>query len=158
VIMEPGRSIAANAGVLLTRVRYIKEAGDHRVAIVDAGMNAFARVALYDSFHLLWPVRPHDALMPPDRPSRRGVPGLRTYDIAGPVCESSDYLARERALPPLKEGELVCVFGAGAYGMAMASQYNSSPRPAEILVDVDEARLIRRRETYADLISAELEL
>jgi diaminopimelate decarboxylase len=84
--------------------------------------------------------------------------GLRSYDIAGPICESTDYLARERELPPLTEGDLVCIFGAGAYGMAMASQYNSVPRPAEILVDADAVRTIRRRETYADLIEEELNL
>jgi diaminopimelate decarboxylase len=158
VIMEPGRSIAANAGVLLTRVRYIKDAGDRRVAIVDAGMNSFARVALYEAFHFLWPVRPRDALVPPSRSRWPTLVGLRSYDIAGPVCESTDYLARGRELPPLREGDLLCVFGAGAYGMAMASQYNSSPRPPEVLVEVDAVRTIRRRETYVDLISAELGL
>jgi diaminopimelate decarboxylase len=158
VIMEPGRSIAANAGVLLTRVRYIKDAGDHRVAIVDTGMNNLIRAALYDSFHFIWPVRPHDALVPPSRSGRVELTGLRSYDIAGPICESTDYLARERELPPLTEGDLVCIFGAGAYGMAMASQYNSVPRPAEILVDADAVRTIRRRETYADLIEEELNL
>jgi diaminopimelate decarboxylase len=158
VIMEPGRSIAANAGVLLTRVRYLKTAGDRRVAIVDAGMSDFVRVALYGAFHFIWPVRPRDALAPPDRSRRVRRNGLRSYDIAGPICESTDYLAHGRELPPLKEGELICVFDAGAYGMAMASQYNSSPRPPEIMVDGNTARTIRRRETYADLIAAELDL
>lgn len=158
VIAEPGRSIAANAGVLLARIRYIKEAGDRRVAIVDTGMNHLVRAALYDSFHFIWPVRPHDALIPEARSERPDLMGLRAYDIAGPICESTDYLARGRALPELKEDDLLCIFGAGAYGMAMASQYNSSPRPAEILVDADSLRTIRRRETYADLVEAELNL
>ncbi|MGH8904453.1 MAG: diaminopimelate decarboxylase [Egibacteraceae bacterium] len=156
VVMEPGRSIAANAGVLLTRVRYIKDAGPHRIAIVDAGMNNLIRAALYDSFHFIWPVRPFGGLIPPSRAGRLELDGLRRYDIAGPICESTDYLARERDLPELAESDLLCVFGAGAYGMAMASQYNSVPRPPEVLVDDDKARLIRRRETYADLVEAEL--
>ncbi len=158
VVMEPGRSIAANAGVLLTRVRFIKDAGPHRVAIVDAGMNNLIRAALYDSFHFMWPVRPADALVPPGRSESVALPGLSSYDIAGPICESTDYLARERDLPSLAEGDLICIFGAGAYGMAMASQYNSSLRPAEVLVDGATSRLIRRRDTYADLIEAELGL
>ncbi|MEU7230730.1 diaminopimelate decarboxylase [Streptomyces chrestomyceticus] len=156
VIMEPGRTIAANAGALLTRVRFIKQAGDRRVAVVDAGMNTLIRAALYDSFHFLWPVRPCDGLVPPHRAGRLHLPGLIRYDIAGPICETTDYLARDRELPPLAEGDLMCIFGAGAYGMAMASQYNATPRPPEILVDEERATLIRRRETYADLIEAEL--
>lgn len=158
VVMEPGRSIAANAGVLLTRVRYLKDAGRHRVAIVDAGMNNLIRAALYDSFHFMWPVRPVDRLAPPTRSGWIDLPGLTGYDIAGPICESTDYLARERRLPTLAEGDVICIFGAGAYGMAMASQYNSSLRPAEVLVDGSTSRLIRRRDTYADLIEAELGL
>ncbi len=158
VIMEPGRSIAANAGVLLTRIRYVKDAGDRRVAIVDAGMNNLIRAALYDSFHFMWPVQPQDGLIPPSRAERLELPGLRRYDIAGPICESTDYLARGRALPPLTAGDLLCIFGAGAYGMTMASQYNAIPRPPEILVDESTSMLIRRRETYADLIAAEVAL
>jgi diaminopimelate decarboxylase len=156
IIMEPGRTIAANAGVLLARVRYLKDAGDHRVVIVDAGMNNLIRAALYDAFHFIWPVQPHRALLPPNRAGHLEMDGLRIYDIAGPICESTDYLARGRALPPLAEGDLICIFGTGAYGMAMASQYNSVPRSPEILVAGETARLIRRRETYADLIEAEL--
>ncbi|MGW4894392.1 diaminopimelate decarboxylase [Kitasatospora sp. NPDC004240] len=156
VVMEPGRSIAANAGVLVTRVRYLKDAGEHRLAIVDAGMNNLIRAALYDSFHFMWPVRPDGGLVPARREGQVTMDGLTRYDVAGPICESTDYLARGRDLPSLGEGDLLCIFGAGAYGMAMASQYNSSLRPAEVLVDGGEARLIRRRDTYADLVEAEL--
>ncbi|MEN3281482.1 MAG: diaminopimelate decarboxylase [Solirubrobacteraceae bacterium] len=156
VITEPGRSIAANGGVLLTTVRYLKQAGDRQVAVVDAGMNNLIRAALYDSFHFVWPVRPAGAMVPPSRSRDLELAGLHSYDIAGPICESSDYLARARRLPPLAEGDLLCIFGAGAYGMAMASQYNSTPRPPELLVDGAATRVIRRRETYADLVAAEL--
>lgn len=156
VVMEPGRSIAANAGVLLTKVQYLKQAGDRRVAIVDTGMNNLVRAALYDSFHFMWPVRPAGGIVPPRRAVQLELAGLQRYDIAGPICESTDYLGRDRRLPALAEGDLICIFGAGAYGMSMASQYNATPRPPELLVDGTQTRLIRRRETYADLIDAEL--
>lgn len=158
VIMEPGRSIAANAGVLLTRVRYLKSAGPRTVAIVDAGMTNLIRAALYDAFHFMWPVRPDGGLVPPNRTEDLRLEHSQEYDVAGPICESSDYLARARSLPRLGEGDLLAVFGAGAYGMAMASQYNSSLRPAEVLVEGDGSRLIRRRDTYHDLVAAELDL
>ncbi|MFB7511950.1 MULTISPECIES: diaminopimelate decarboxylase [unclassified Streptomyces] len=158
VVMEPGRSIAANAGILLTRVRYLKQAGDRTVAIVDAGMNNLIRAAFYDAFHFMWPVRPADGVIPPARTESLRLDGSVTYDVAGPICESSDYLARDRALPALREGDLIAVFGAGAYGMTMASQYNSSLRPAEVLVEGFDSRLIRRRDTYEDLVAAELGL
>lgn len=156
VVMEPGRAIAANAGVLLTQVRYIKTAGTLCVAVVDAGMSTLIRPVLYDAFQFIWPVQPVGGLVPPRRAARLEMPGLRPYDIAGPICESTDYLARGRELPELAEGSLLCIFGAGAYGMVMASQYNAIPRPPEVLVDQDETRLIRRRETYADLVEAEV--
>jgi diaminopimelate decarboxylase len=156
IVLEPGRSIAANAGVMLAGVHYLKQAGDHRVAVVDAGMHNLIRAALYDSFHFMWPTRPRDGAIPPQRSSGVSLPGLVPYDVVGPVCESTDYLARARALPELTGGDRLCIFGAGAYGMAMASQYNAIPRPAEVLVDGSEATVIRRRETYADLIAAEL--
>jgi diaminopimelate decarboxylase len=156
VILEPGRSIAANAGVLLTRVRYLKTAGDRVVAIVDAGMSHLIRAALYDTFHFIWPVTPRGGLVPPLRTRRPDLPNLAPYDLAGPICESSDYLAKSRELPPLQVGDLLCVFTTGAYGMTMASHYNSAPRPPEVLLDGSTARLIRRRETYADLVEPEL--
>jgi len=154
-IMEPGRSIAANAGILVTRVLYRKRSGDRDFVIVDAGMTDLLRPALYDAWHFIWPVRP-----PPDlAPAARGedVPGdgLAPVTVVGPVCETTDCFARDRLLPPLKPGDLLAVFTAGAYGMSMAGQYNSRPRPPEVLVEGDRFRLIRRRETYDDLVACE---
>jgi diaminopimelate decarboxylase len=158
VVLEPGRSVAANAGVLLTRVRWLKQAGDRTVAVLDAGMSQLMRVAMYDSFHFVWPVAPGHAFVPPSRTMRLDLPGLVPYDLAGPICESSDYLARNRHLPPLRPDDVLAIFGSGAYGMTMASQYNAIPRAAEVLVDGGTARLVRRRETYADLVAAELDV
>lgn len=155
VIVEPGRSIAANAGILLTRVLRVKESDAQRFVIVDAAMNDLIRPALYGAFHFVWPVNagPHQ---PRSRAARQPFPGLVRSDVVGPICETGDFLARGRELPPLRPGDLLAVFGAGAYGMVMASQYNSRPRAPEILVDGHTARLIRRRETYVDLAAAEL--
>lgn len=157
VIMEPGRSVMANAGVLLTRIRRIKDAGDRRVAVVDAGMNDLLRVALYDASHFIWPVHPAEGHLPPRWSSSNGATHLTRYDVAGPLCESSDYFVQDRLLPPLDAGQLLCVYTAGAYGMAMANQYNTIPRCPEVLVDGTDAVLIRRRETYADLMAPELD-
>lgn len=154
VIMEPGRTIAANAGILLTSVRYLKQAGDRRVAIVDAGMTHLMRTAMYDSYHFMWPVHAGD--LPPASRSPEKSDSLVEYDVVGPICESSDYLAKGRALPELSSGDLLAIFTAGAYGMTMTSNYNSQPRPAEVLVQGDRMRLIRRRETYEDLVALEL--
>jgi diaminopimelate decarboxylase len=156
VILEPGRSIAANAGVLVAGVRHLKVAGDHRLAVVDAGMNNLIRSALYDAFHFMWPTRPRGGAIPPGRSAAVTLPGLRPLDVVGPVCESTDYLARQRDLPELQRDDRLCIFGAGAYGMAMASQYNGIPRPPEVLVSGADVTLIRRRETYQDLVAAEL--
>jgi len=158
VLIEPGRAVAANAGVLLTEILFLKEAGNRHVAIVDAGMSSFMRTAVYDAFHFIWPIEPDEDHVPPRRAEHLELDGLRTIDVAGPVCESSDYLGRSRDLPRLASGEVLCVFGAGAYGMAMASHYNSMPRPPEVLIDGGEAQLIRRRETYSDLVEAEFSL
>jgi len=154
VILEPGRSIAANAGVLLTRVLHIKHSGERRFVIVDASMNELIRPALYGAYHFIWPV---DAggRVPRDRSEDQPFDDLRPCDVVGPVCESADFLAKHRALPPLRRGDLLAVFSAGAYAMSMASQYNSRPRAAEVLVDRDDVRLIRRRETYDDLVATE---
>lgn len=156
VILEPGRTIAANAGILLTTVRYLKQAGDRQVAIVDAGMTHLVRAAMYDSYHFIWPVTPEAGALPRARGGQREDDGLVAYDVAGPICETSDYLAKGRALPALHSGEVLAVFSAGAYGMTMASNYNGQPRPAEALVDGDQATLIRRRESYQDLVALEL--
>lgn len=150
-ILEPGRSIAANAGVLLTRVLYVKESGRRKFIVCDAGMNTLIRPALYGSFHFVWPVTVADAHVPPARTERPPLEGLEPCDVVGPLCESGDFLAKDRPLPPVARGDLLAVFGAGAYGMSMASRYNSHPLPAEVLVENDRARIIRRRETYADL-------
>jgi diaminopimelate decarboxylase len=158
VILEPGRSIAANAGVLVAGVRHLKQAGDHRLAVVDAGMSNLIRAALYDAFHFIWPTRPRGGAVPDARTATMHLPGLQPLDIVGPVCESTDYLARQRELPELRRDDRLCIFGAGAYGMAMASQYNGIPRPPEVLVSGSEVTLIRRRETYHDLVAAELDL
>ncbi len=143
VELEPGRSIVANAGVLLTRVLYLKDNGARHFAVVDAGMNDLLRPSLYHAWHPVWPVR------------QRSDADLQHYDVVGPVCESGDYLALDRELA-IQAGDLLAIGGAGAYGAVMASNYNSRPRPAEVLVDGDTELLVRRRETLADLYAAEL--
>jgi diaminopimelate decarboxylase len=155
IIIEPGRSIAANAGVLLTRVLYVKETDAHRWVVVDAGMNDLIRPALYDAYHFIWPAEPGPDFVPATRGEPDERTGLMVADVVGPVCETGDFLGRGRRLPPMTRGDLLAVFTAGAYGMSMASQYNSRPRACEVLVDRDRFRVIRRRETYDDLIAAE---
>ncbi|QDV36623.1 diaminopimelate decarboxylase [Tautonia plasticadhaerens] len=156
--MEPGRSIAGNAGVLLSRVIFTKQSGDKRFVIQDAAMNDLIRPALYEGFHRIWPVR-----VPEGSPSwpddfEAPIPGTEPRDVVGPVCESGDFLAKDRALPPTARGDLLAVFSAGAYGMVMASNYNTRPRAAEVLVQGSEATLVRRRETYDDLLGPELDV
>jgi diaminopimelate decarboxylase len=157
ILLEPGRSIAANAGVLLARVLYRKASGDKTFIIVDAAMTELIRPALYGAFHFVWPVAPVNGMSPPQRTPDLAIPGLELVDVVGPVCESGDFLAKDRRLPPLHRGDLVCIFSTGAYGFTMSSQYNSRPRAAEVLIEGSEARLIRRRETYDDLVAAERE-
>lgn len=158
ILLEPGRSIAANSGVLLTRVLYRKASGDKAFVIVDAAMTDLIRPALYGAYHFAWPVAPPESLIPPTRDPTVSMPGLELVDIVGPVCESGDFLAKDRRLPPMQGGNLVCIFSAGAYGFTMSSQYNSRPRAAEVLVEGNSARLIRRRENYDDLVAAEREI
>ncbi|HRW55299.1 MAG TPA: diaminopimelate decarboxylase, partial [Phycisphaerae bacterium] len=121
VIMEPGRSIAANAGILLTTALYLKQSGDRDFLIVDAGMNDLLRPALYEAYHFAWPAKPKPGFVPTDRATASTLPGLKLIDIVGPVCESGDFLAKDRMAPPIERGDLVAVFSAGAYGMSMAS-------------------------------------
>ena len=148
--LEPGRVIVGNAGVLLTRVLYRKVSGEKRFVIVDAAMNDLIRPSLYGSYHRIWPV----AGDPP--PPLGTEPDLPPHDIVGPVCESGDFLAKDRPFPPeTKAGDLLAVMSAGAYGFVMASQYNSRPRPPEVLVDGDRYAIARRRETYDDLVRGE---
>lgn len=156
IVLEPGRSIAANAGILLTRVQYLKQSGEKTFAICDAGMNALLRPSHYDAFHFIWPTAPAAEFIPTTRTASPTHPGLITLDVVGPLCETGDYLALDRAMPPVSRGDLLAVFTAGAYGMSMASRYNSSPMLAEVLVDDHEFSIIRRRETYQDLIAHEV--
>jgi diaminopimelate decarboxylase len=148
--LEPGRVIVGNAGVLLTRVLYRKVSGDKRFVIVDAAMNDLIRPSLYGSYHRIWPVTG----APP--PALGVEPDLPLHDVVGPVCESGDFLAKDRPFPPdVAAGDLLAVMSAGAYGFVMASQYNSRPRPPEVLVDGDRFAIARRRETFSDLVRGE---
>ena len=155
--MEPGRVIAGNAGVLVSRVLYTKRSGEKRFLIQDAAMNDLIRPALYESFHRIWPVHVPDGLPAPPVDYEAEIPGTESWDVVGPVCESGDFLAKDRAMPSLDSGDLLAVFSAGAYGMVMASNYNTRPRAAEILVDGASAKVVRRRETYEDLVLHELD-
>ena len=142
VLLEPGRVLVGNAGVLVTRVLYRKQNGRRRFVVVDAAMSDLVRPALYGAHHTIEPVAP---------PTGKEI----VCDVVGPVCESSDFLAQKRRLPEVGRGDLLCVRSAGAYGFAMSSNYNSRPRAAEVLVDGDTAYLARARETVADLIRGE---
>ncbi|MEO6435782.1 MAG: diaminopimelate decarboxylase [Tepidisphaeraceae bacterium] len=156
IAFEPGRYIAGNAGVLLTRVLYRKQGGEKKFVIVDAGMNDLIRPTLYESYHHVWPAKPQAAEnLNPDRRRDFRITGGETVDVVGPICESGDYLAKGRELPPVKRGDLLAVFTAGAYGFAMASNYNNRPRVPEVLVDGSAYKIIRRRETLEDLVALE---
>jgi diaminopimelate decarboxylase len=158
IIMEPGRTISANAGILVTSVQYVKKTDDDKnILITDTGMHHLIRPALYDASHFIWPVKTESRFSVTQRKFDPEINGLVEYDVVGPICESSDYLAKSRMLPPVDPGERLAVFTAGAYGMVMASQYNAQPRPAEYLIDEDKIILIRERETYGDLISKQCE-
>jgi diaminopimelate decarboxylase len=143
VLIDPGRAIVGNAGVLLTRIEYLKTGEAKNFAVVDAAMNDLIRPALYDAWHEIRPVREAES----------GV-AAAVYDVVGPVCESADFLARERRLA-LRPGGLLAVMSAGAYGMVMSSNYNTRPRPAEVMVQGTEATLIRERETVPQLFAGE---
>jgi diaminopimelate decarboxylase len=158
IIIEPGRAISANAGLLLTRVLYVKEGAGKQFVICDAGMNTLIRPSLYSAFHFAWPAEPGPEFEPPRRAEGLDLPGLVNCDIVGPICESGDFLAKDRKLPPVKRGDLIAVFAAGAYGMTMASNYNTQPLPAEVLVEGDSARLVRARQGTADVLAQELAL
>jgi diaminopimelate decarboxylase len=158
LILEPGRFIVGNAGILISRVIFTKESGGKRFVIQDGGMNDLIRPTLYDAFHRIWPVAPPADVPAPPEDHEAEIPGTHPADVVGPVCETGDFFARNRRLPPMARGDLLAVFSAGAYGMAMSSNYNSRPRAAEVLVDGQTHRLIRRRETYEDLVRAEREI
>jgi diaminopimelate decarboxylase len=142
LLLEPGRSIVGPAGILLTRVLYRKTNGNKKFVIVDAAMNDLIRPSLYQAEHQIAPVQPRNS-------------NTETVDIVGPVCESGDFFARDRALPVVNEGELLAILDAGAYGMVLASNYNTRPRAAEVLVDRKSAKLIRKRETVSDMLRLE---
>ena len=141
IVLEPGRVIVGNAGILLTRVLLKKNQGQKKFLVVDAGMNDLIRPALYGSHHQLWPVR--------ERAEKE------TVDVVGPVCESADFLAKEREVAVLESGELLAVMSAGAYSFSLSSNYNSRPRVAEVLVTGKTYQVIRKRETYDDLVRLE---
>ena len=141
ILLEPGRRLVGNAGVLLTRVEYLKPGEVKNFAIVDAAMNDLARPALYDAWHDIVPVVP------------RQTPASH-WDVVGPICESGDFLGRQRALA-IEAGDLLAILSAGAYGMAMSSNYNTRPRAAEVMVDGSELHLVRRRESVEDLYALE---
>ena len=141
IVLEPGRVIVGNAGVLLTRVLLKKTQGQKRFLVVDAGMNDLIRPALYGSHHQIWPIRQQA--------------GNETVDVVGPVCESADFLAKDRDMPIMEPGELLAVMSAGAYGFSLSSNYNSRPRVPEILVSDKTYQIIRKRESYEDLVRLE---
>jgi len=155
LILEPGKSISANAGILLTRVLYTKRGGAKEFVIVDAGMNDLIRPSLYDAFHFIWPVKVQKKFVPARRTKDLQPDGARVVDIVGPICEGADFFAKDRALPPVRRGDLICIFTAGAYGFSMSSNYNARCRAAEVLIDGDKFSLIRKRETYEDLTALE---
>jgi diaminopimelate decarboxylase len=148
ILVEPGRFLVGNAGVLLTRVLYIKETEQKKFAIIDAGMNDLIRPALYESYHQIVPV------VQPSMSRNK----TEKMDIVGPVCESGDFFAQDREMPELRPGDLLAVMSAGAYGFVMASNYNSRPLPAEALVRGDQVGLIRKRQTIEDLVGYEIDM
>jgi len=171
ILVEPGRFLVGNAGVLLTRVHYIKQTAEKKFAIVDAGMNDLIRPALYHSYHEIVPVKKPSTLTPTLSLAGRGgreAPGegeiasesksrTERIDVVGPVCESGDFFALDREMPEVHEGDLLAIMSAGAYGFMMASNYNSRPFPAEALVHGDKVSLIRERQTWEDLVRGEIE-
>ncbi len=146
IILEPGRFIVGNAGILVAKVLYIKSTPKKKFVIVDAGMNDLIRPALYDAYHQILPLRMAD----------RGQRKTERLDVVGPICESADFFAKDRRLPSVKEGDYLAIMGAGAYGFSMSSNYNSRRRSEEVLVIKDKVFVIRKRETNADLISNEI--
>jgi diaminopimelate decarboxylase len=142
LILEPGRVIVGNAGILVTRVLYTKEGGEKNFVIVDAAMNDLIRPSLYGSYQRIQPVHKKDRIE-------------TTVDVVGPICESGDFLAKDRKIPKVEPGELLAVMSAGAYGFTMSSNYNSRPRVPEVMVDKDRFQVVRKREEYEDLIRGE---
>jgi diaminopimelate decarboxylase len=142
LVLEPGRSLVGNAGVLVTKVLYLKEGTAKKFVIVDAAMNDLIRPAFYESYHEILTVR---------GPAK----AKSKVDIVGPICESGDFLAKDRKFPAVSSGDLLAVMSAGAYGFAMSSNYNTRPRVPEVLVKGREFRVVRKRETYDEMLSGE---
>jgi len=155
LILEPGKSICANAGLLLAKVLYTKTAGAKKFVIVDAAMNDLIRPALYNAFHFIWPAKVEPSLVPQNRGSSLEMPGTEVVDVVGPICESGDFLAKGRAIPPVHRGDYLAVFTAGAYGYTMSSNYNARTKAAEVLVDSDKYSVISKRQSYENLIELE---
>ena len=155
LILEPGASIAANAAVLVTQVLYLKTSGGKKFVIVDAGMNDLIRPPLYGAFHFIWPVNVPEKFVPDRRDKDLQIDGTEVVDVVGPICESADFFAKDGPLPPVKRGDLIGIFTAGAYGFSMASNYNARCRAAEVLVDGSKFSVIRKRESYEDLTALE---
>jgi diaminopimelate decarboxylase len=143
LLLEPGRFLVAQAGALLAKVLYVKKNGKKTFVVTDAAMNDLIRPALYQAYHEIVPVTPRDGR-------------TTVVDVVGPVCETGDFFARDRKLKPVEPGDLMAVLDAGAYGMVQSSNYNTRPRPAEVLLRGAKATLIRRRETVADLLGPEI--
>ena len=143
LVLEPGRALVGNAGILLAKVLYTKQTPAKRFLVVDAAMNDLVRPAMYDSYHAIWPVK------------RDPAAARDTMDIVGPICETGDFLARDREMPVLARGDLLAVMSAGAYGFSMSSTYNSRPRAAEVMVSGDRWAVVRDRETIEDLSRGE---
>jgi diaminopimelate decarboxylase len=144
IVLEPGRVIAGNAGILLARVVYVKDGATSRFVILDAGMNDLIRPAIYDAWHEIRPVK-----------TPKAGASLEPVDVVGPVCESSDAFARGRPLPPVEQGDLVAIMSAGAYGASQASEYNTRPRIAEVLVNGARWSIVRERRTYEEILGEE---
>lgn len=142
IVLEPGRSIVGNAGILVTKTLYLKQGEDRQFVIVDAGMNDLVRPSLYGAYHHIQPVIKRKR-------------GTILADVVGPICESGDFLAKEREMPAVRKGEYLAVMSAGAYGFTMSSNYNSRPRAAEVMVKGSRFAVIRKRESYADLVRGE---
>ena len=153
VLMEPGRSIMANSGILVSRVQHVKQGRAKTFVICDAGMHTLIRPALYRAFHFVWPVDWSGE--PPRFLEDPNLPYLKKADLVGPICETGDFIARDRLLPGMERGDLVAIFSAGAYGMSMVSNYNDHGRPAEVLVDGDRAILINERQSLATVLETE---
>ncbi len=155
IILEPGRFIVGNAGILVTKVLYIKSTPKKKFIIVDAGMNDLIRPALYGAYHQIIPLRSPRHSLDCVR-DRRVTASPEKVDVVGPICESADFFAKDRRLPKVKEGDYLAIMGAGAYGFSMSSNYNSRPKAEEVMVVKDKVFVIRKREGYEDLIHNEI--